>query len=370
MHVYKNLNAIISSGIEIRGVRATYIPRRLSTAEPVLEEYKFVAHRDGARVSLQEAIRLSTHIALEYHQTVHVKTVELIDNSDNVTIEELASPVLTDVLNDLPLIQANVFLAAPPTLIDNNELPSNVNIVNITTLSKDQKILLAVGVGLLTRSKSDKLKDILSILRNGGFILTRETLSKSENLSALLSDCDLDVILEKSTDKESIILLKKRELIRKTEIVHINNKEFSWLEKVNSIMNDITDNMRIILVGEGDPDCGLLGFVNSLRKELGGEMIRGVLIQDEKAPKFSLQNPLYSGQLRLDLPLNVLRPGKVWGSYRHLILPSSLKPKLVHHAYVEQMVRNILNRSRKKCIIVPEISYIEYVCIYNYTLIL
>lgn len=341
MHVYKQWETVISGGVEIRGVKSKAIPRRLPTSESVLEEYKFVAYRDRAQVSLQEAIRSAIHIAIEYHQAIHVKTIELIDDSDNVTVNELASPILTKILADLPLIQANVLLTASPNRFDDDALLPNVTSIN--SLSNEENALLAIGIGLLTKNKSDQLEQILSKLRNDGFVLTREKLSKFENFSAL-SKYNLDVILEKNTSMESIILLKKKDQsIKKTEVVRINNNEFTWLEKLNSIMNienKSIDSTRIILVGEKDSDCGLLGFVNCLRKEPGGEIIRSILIQDTEAPEFSLQNSLYAKQLQLDLPINVLRPGKIWGSYRHEpISLSKLKP--VYHAFVNQTVCNL-----------------------------
>ncbi|XP_024875937.1 fatty acid synthase-like, partial [Temnothorax curvispinosus] len=110
----------------------------------------------------------------------------------------------------------------------------------------------------------------------------------------------------------------------------------------------------IILVSEEDFECGLLGFINCLRKEPGGEIIKGVFIQDDKAPTFSLQEPLFAKQLQLDLPINVIRSGNVWGSYRHLPLPS-LESKLVQRVYVAQMVQGDMStlcwaQSRMSCI--------------------
>lgn len=342
VRVYKQFETIISGGVEIRGVKSRLISRRLPASEPILEKYKFVAYRDRAQISLQEAIRLAMHIAIEYHQAIHVKTIELIGDSDNVTANELASPILTKILADLPLIQANVLLTASPNRFDDDAL--SLNVTSINSLSNEENALLAIGIDLLTKNKSDQLEQILSKLRDGGFVLTREKkLPNLENLSAL-SKYNLDVILEKNTSTENIILLKKKDQpIQKTEIVRINNNEFTWLEKLNSIMNmenKTIDNTRIILVSEKDFDCGLLGFVNCLRKEPGGEMVRGLLIQDIEAPEFSLQNSLYTKQLQLDLPINVLRPGKIWGSYRHEpVSLSKLKP--VYHAFVNQTVCNL-----------------------------
>ena len=87
---------------------------------------------------------------------------------------------------------------------------------------------------------------------------------------------------------------------------------------------------------------GLVGLVNCLRKESGGEIVRGIMIQDPKAPEFSLSNPLYAKQLQKDLVLSVLRENSVWGSYRHLPL-QHLKLKEVRHAIVNQLVRGDLS---------------------------
>ncbi|KAL0116828.1 hypothetical protein PUN28_010028 [Cardiocondyla obscurior] len=345
VYVNKYLDTIVSGGVEICNVKAMGIPRRLPAGDPVLEEYKFVAHRDGAQVSLKEAISLSIQIALEYYQTIHVNTIELIHDSDNITETKLASPIITEILGDLPLIQAKVYLSAPFNRFNDNLFP-NVTAKDINNVSKEENILFAVGVELLSINKKHQLNQILLKLKNDGFILTRE---KSSKKISTASKYNLDVILEKNTGEETLILLKKKaQLCRKTDIIYINNDEFTWLEKLNSLMNAedrIDDKMRIILVSEGDLENGLLGFVNCLRKEPGGEVIRSILIQDTEAPKFSLQNPLYSEQLQLDLPINVLRPGKIWGSYRHLLL-SSLQPKLVRHAYVTQMAFGDLSSFR------------------------
>lgn len=336
VHVYKDWETIISGGVEIRGVKTVAVTRQLPAGDPVLEEYKFVAHRDRAQVSLKDAIRLSTQIVLEYHQAIHVKTIELIDDSDNVTADKLMSSILAEILNDLPLIQPKLYLSAPSNHFNDNSLPSNVISVDMDKVSKEDNVLLAVGLQLLSRDKRHQLEQILPKLKNDGFVLTREKTSKLENLSKY----GLDVILEKNTGDEAIVLLKKKKQLeaRKTEIIHVNNDKFTWLERLNSLLNKENEtDTRIILVSERELESGLLGFVNCLRKELGGEMIRSIFIQDIEAPKFSLQNPLYLEQLQLDLPINVLRPGKVWGSYRHQPLPS-LQPKLVRHAYVDQMV--------------------------------
>lgn len=200
------------------------------------------------------------------------------------------------------------------------------------------KTLIAIGFNLLTKQQSS-LEKLLSLVKEGGYLLTREKCNII-NYEKYLQQYQLNIILEKRTETEVIVLLKKKVQIQKKIIVCINNDNFNWLEELKLLMNDenqFDKDSRIIIVGQGDLECGLLGFVNCLRKESGGELVRGVLIQDQKAPKFSLQNPFYIQQLQKDMTINVLRSNKTWGSYRHLYLPRP-EAKSVPTAYVSQMV--------------------------------
>ncbi|XP_043506116.1 fatty acid synthase-like [Polistes fuscatus] len=107
----------------------------------------------------------------------------------------------------------------------------------------------------------------------------------------------------------------------------------------------INNDTRVILVEEKNFESGLLGFITCLRKEPGGEIFRALLIQDNKAPKFSSEISLYSEQLKTDLVMNVLRPGNIYGSYRHQLLPPS-EPKLAYHAFISQLLHGDLSSMR------------------------
>ncbi|XP_067208782.1 fatty acid synthase-like isoform X1 [Linepithema humile] len=283
---------------------------------------------------------LSTHLALEYHQVIKVNIIELIEDDDNVETDEIASPLFIDILGDLPLLQPNVTLVTRTNRFNCVTLHSKITVSQSKKLSNDDNAILITGYNLFTKNKSKTLKEILSALQNNGFLLTREQTFTKDDI-ATAEKYNLAVVLEKRTQKEHIILLKKREQsMRKIQVIHVNNYEFSWLEQLKSILNAENESRnaaKIILVSEKDSECGLLGLVNCLRKEPGGESIRGVFIQDETAPEFSLHELFYAEQLRIDLIINVLRPGKTWGSYRHLPL-APLTPKLVYHALANQLV--------------------------------
>jgi len=331
VYVYNNYDTVISGGIEMRGIKATPITKRRTTVNPVLERYEFVAHRDRDEISFQNAIILSTHIALEYYQMTKVNIIELVESDDEVTVEELSSSIINEILSNLPLIQPNINLIARTDRFNNAVLPSRITFSQTKKLSEDDNAILVVGYNLFNKNNSESLKEALTALKNDGFLLTQgESVTKD---LPRVEEHGLVIVLEKRTKKNHITLLKKkRQSTRKTEVIRVNNYEFSWLEELKTILNaeiEWGNAARIILVGEKDPECGLLGLVNCLRREPGGELIRGVLIQDEAAPEFSLHEPLYAQQLELDLIINVLRPGKVWGP--------------VYHAFVNQQVYLILS---------------------------
>ena len=310
----------MAGGIEIQELKASAISKRKQAGEPVLEEYKFVAHCDHAEISLKEAVHLVTHISLENHLGIKVKTVEIVDDIKITKSEDLLSSMIIDVLADIPLIQTEVGVAVDFKNCKKDAIPQNITIIQPSKLSSENNTLIVIGRNLLSKDKDEVTTQILPILKDGGFLLTRESVDFNFSNSKWMKD--LHIVLEKKTGSGLLLLLRKlNKMQNHSLVIFVNNKEFSWVEEMKKLLKAETDKKsngrtRIIFVGESDFENGLLGLVNCLTKEPGGEIVRGVLIQDSQAPKFSLQDPFYAKQLELDLTINVLRPDRVWGSYR------------------------------------------------------
>ncbi|KAL6256231.1 hypothetical protein P5V15_012347 [Pogonomyrmex californicus] len=343
IRVYKEIDTIIAGGIEIRGFKTTQISGRKIAQSPVLQEHVFVAHHDYAKMSLDKVIRICAQLVLDDHRIVKVNAIEIVEDIDNVAVEDLSSSMLVDAFGDIPLVQVDISLLTSPNRFNPVNLPPHISIGNLTKSSIEDKVIIICGFNLL--SKQQILEErVLPFLKEGGFILTRENCNLTVS-DKYLQQYQLNVILEKRTDKETIILLKNKMCIEETTVVYINNHNFNWLENLKLLLSDKNENernSRIIIVGEKDFDCGVLGFVNCLRKEPGGTRVRGVFIQDKEAPKFSLQNSFYVQQLQKDMSINVLRPNKMWGSYRHLRLPQSTT-EFVPSAHLCQTVRGDLS---------------------------
>ncbi|XP_015113057.1 fatty acid synthase [Diachasma alloeum] len=350
VYVCKKNDLIVSGGIQIRGLHASPISRRKPAGEPVLETYEFVAHKDHAEITLKEAIHLAIHLALENHTSIKVKTLESLETGKKYPPDELISFHIAQTLADLPMIQAEVNLVTPENPFEEEKLAENLQIIEPKKLSPETNALLLAGRDLLAAQKSGTLSHLLSALRDGAFILTLES-SPPEDVELSTKKHGLHIVFEKFIDGSRFLLLRKIDKPPKnTIIIQVNNEEFTWIDRLKTAQKTeseckIAGSSRIFLISDKTFENGLLGLVNCLRRESGGEIIRGVLIQDPQAPDFSLLEPLYADQLILDLAVNVLRPESTWGSYRHFPLPP-LTQRPVHHAWANQLVKGDLTSFR------------------------
>lgn len=357
--VYNDYDIVISGGIEIRGVKANVIQRRKQMDVPILEEYKFVANRDRAQISIEEMVILSTHLALECHSINNPKILELLHQNGKVSAEEIFIPILVKMLNNIAMIRPSLILAADPKQREVLSLSEdNVSVIEPNKLPEDGSVFMVAGHDVITNKRMDILEQFLLAISNHGFILLRES-DVNEDIFSALQMYNLNIVLEKSCKDKILLLLRKavEKPPQKMEVVYVRNDEFGWVEEVKEVMKKdkhTNKSIRLILVAEGDLENGVQGLVKCLVQEPNGEIVRTVIIQDENAPKFSLEDPFYSKQLDIDIVYNVLRPGKIWGTYRHLPYPEP-KPTLIPHAYADLKVCSNIHCLKKNILLLKNI---------------
>nr|KAF7431483.1 hypothetical protein H0235_004407 [Vespula pensylvanica] len=143
---YKNIDVIAAGGVEIHKVRASEIARKRSIYDPLIEEYKFTAYRDRKIMSLQEILTLSIHITLENIPImIKMKTIELVDDKDNISTEELVSPVILDILNNLSMVEVNVNVFASRNKLE--DIPKGVIVAEPNMIETDDIASFAIGCG-------------------------------------------------------------------------------------------------------------------------------------------------------------------------------------------------------------------------------
>ncbi|XP_069675926.1 fatty acid synthase-like [Periplaneta americana] len=330
VHVCHELGIVRSGGVELRGLKASGISRRKPLGTPVLEKYMFVPNAEPAGLDLHTALRVCMHITLENQTDIQVKAVELHKSG-----REPLSPVLALVLGDLPLIQAKL------TLLANAEDPL-INKLEITGfkvedrhLMSEQKCTLIIASDVL--SQPDLLQTALRALAEGGCILSRE-----KSCAEITDYCSfkLEVVFEKTLEDEKLVLLKKAATVERMVTIYVSEGNYEWLPQLQAVVRN-SAKQRVILVAQDEHLNGILGLVNCVRKEPGGERVTCVFIMDPSAPAFDVNLPFYSQQLKKNLAVNVFNNGE-WGSYRHLPLDAVVTVS-VPHAYVNALTRGDLS---------------------------
>ncbi|XP_050425474.1 fatty acid synthase [Adelges cooleyi] len=334
VYVYPEIDLIQSGGVEIRGLHANAISKRKPLADPVLEKYVFVPNISQLKYSLDDIVRISLHLVIENVMGINIKTVEILNKTINSDVQ-IISPIILNVLADLPLLQPEVTVLSDGNHPQLKDIPSNITVED-KKLPGDQSVLFSVGTGVL--EDIVLLEQVFNTLKPGGFLLSREkqNVVPPANL--------VDVCFDATLESERLFLVKKPvEENGAPLVIKISSTEFSWLPTLQNALksDEATAKQKVILLAENDTSNGIIGLFNCIRKEPEGNRTRCVFIMDSNAPAFSLDNQFYQEQLKKDLALNVFK-NNAWGSYRHLVLEP---PSLVEceHAYINSLVRGDLS---------------------------
>lgn len=152
-YVIPEIEMIRAGGVEVRGLKASAIQRRKALGEPVLETYQFLPHNTAPKdrpLDRKSALRFAVHVAMESIQNIKLKTIEIVD-SESREEEGLLSPIMSDILGDLPLIQAELQVLAPSghALIP-EELPGNITVED-KKLASEQGAIVVMATNLSSR---------------------------------------------------------------------------------------------------------------------------------------------------------------------------------------------------------------------------
>ncbi|XP_062548544.1 fatty acid synthase-like [Armigeres subalbatus] len=299
----------ICGGIMVSNPRASTVGRRNPPGIPVLETYQFVPYHANEEVSTLEAIRMCVQLALENVPMLSVSVTEI--HSERVPV---VAHLFGEAIADLPLVKANL------TVLAETDMELQNITIKLEKLSEQSNQLFLITDS--NWSDPNFLQNATGILVDCGFIIVREKANfKLEELN-LPEELNLVASFRVDQDETFICLQRKSRGFSETPtVLKVDSCDFSWLAELKQAVKV----RSVILFSQNDSISGVIGLVNCIRKEPKMQTVRCVLIDDPKAPEFTLNDSYYKKQLDLGLAINVLRNG-VWGSYRHALL--SKKPKL------------------------------------------
>lgn len=146
------------------------------------------------------------------------------------------------------------------------------------------------------------LAEAMKTLKEGCFVMSREkTPAKPLNYS----ESDYNIITTHNTGFENIVLIRKKTKSKQAKFFHLvsGDETFSWVEKLKIEMKDNTE--KLVIYSQNESVNGLLGMVNCLRREPGGESVYGLLIDDPETPSFDPKSDFIKQQMKIDLAMNV-----------------------------------------------------------------
>jgi fatty acid synthase len=299
----KTSKMIVVGGVEIYNFDGNETSRRREITKTVLESHKFIPNFSFSSFSKRDAAKICTQLAVEKFVASKFKCVEVNDEEH----DDFMSPYMYQALKEMPGVKFSVSLLTSKNLkLENIEIEDK----GLETFSE---VDMVVGKNCILNENF--LNSARAALKDGGFLVSHETM-KLESEYKIYSG--FKILGRHQMDDEFLYVLhenKSRHCAKLQKAIRITSNVCDWLEPLKSALKE--GESEVIAYSQKENYSGILGLVNCIRREPLGKKLKCVFIDDDRGPKFNLENSFYSTQLDLDLPINVLKNGN-WGSYRHL----------------------------------------------------
>ncbi|XP_066443807.1 fatty acid synthase isoform X2 [Eleutherodactylus coqui] len=180
-------------------------------------------------------------------------------------------------------------------------------IPNMAATVKDGGFLL-----LHTLLKGDILGETIAFLRTQNLQQKDGLLSQFE-WEEVFDSAGMDVVAMKKSFYNSVIFLCRRRIPEKKHVLlSVEDMDCTWVESLKEAMADSSDHHTWLTV-MNEPNSGIVGMINCLRQEPGGNRIRCIFNYDYSYEVSEKQIQQLQGK---DLVMNVCKDGR-WGAFRH-----------------------------------------------------
>uniref|UniRef100_A0A8C2AG05 Fatty acid synthase n=1 Tax=Cyprinus carpio TaxID=7962 RepID=A0A8C2AG05_CYPCA len=217
------------------------------------------------------------------------------------------------------------------------------------------------------------IENLTSAVREGGFVLlhtllrgdtlgeTVAFLTSQNNQEGLLTQVCTEweelfqkaslnvVMLRKSFYGSALFLCHKHQQSSPDQpiLIFVDPTDYKWVETLKSTLAESSDIPVWLIATKGHN--GVVGMVNCLRQEPGGNRIRCAFVsnlsKDADVPSLVPTQKEMKALLKKDLVMNVYRDGQ-WGVFRHQLLTQDLSEELTEQAYVNVLTRGDLSSLR------------------------
>ncbi|XP_051523082.1 fatty acid synthase-like [Myxocyprinus asiaticus] len=213
-------------------------------------------------------------------------------------------------------------------------------IENLTSATREGGFVL-----LHTLLKEDTLGETVAFLTSQN---NRDSLLTQTEWEKLFHQASLHVVMLRKSYYGSALFLCRRQTPQKQPItISVDPTDYKWVETLKSTLAESSDSPVWLMATQGHN--GVVGMVNCLRQEPGGNRIRCAFVsnlsKNEAAPSLVATHKDMLDVLQKDLTMNVYRDG-LWGVFRHQLLTQDLSEELTEQAYVNVLTRGDLSSLR------------------------
>ncbi|KAI5764340.1 FASN protein [Gulo gulo luscus] len=179
-----------------------------------------------------------------------------------------------------------------------------------------------------------------------------QSLLSQDEWEGLFAQASLRLVALKRSFYGSALFLCRRPAPQGSPIfLPVEDTSFRWVDSLKNILAD-NSSRPVWLTAVSCPTSGVVGMVNCLRREPGGQRVRCILVSNlssaSPTPKMEPGSSELQKVLQGDLVMNVYRDGS-WGAFRHFPLEHGLPEEQTEHAFVNVLTRGDLSSIRWVC---------------------
>ncbi|XP_037610720.1 fatty acid synthase [Sebastes umbrosus] len=216
-------------------------------------------------------------------------------------------------------------------------------VANLASGAKQEGFVL-----LHTLLKGETLGETIAFLSSSAQSDSQQGLLTQAEWEKVFSEASLSLVAVRTSFYGSALFLCRcRSPAKRLVFLPVDSTDYQWVETLKVILADSSD--CPVWLTAFNAHCGIVGMVNCLRQEPGGDRIRCAFVSNldecSAAPILQPAHESMQSVLEGDLVMNVFRHGH-WGVFRHQLITRDLNEELTEQAYVNVLTRGDLSSLR------------------------
>ncbi|CAK6981202.1 fatty acid synthase [Scomber scombrus] len=201
---------------------------------------------------------------------------------------------------------------------------------------------------LHTLLKGETLGETIAFLSSTSQSSSKRGLLTQAEWEKVFSDASLSLVaIRKSFYGSALFLCRCQSRVQQPIFLPVDSTDYKWVETLKAMLAESSD--CPVWLTASQANCGIVGMVNCLRQEPGGNRIRCAFVsnlnESSASPSLLPDHKSMKSVLEGDLVMNVFRDGH-WGIFRHQLITLDLNEELTEQAYVNVLTRGDLSSLR------------------------